>query len=163
MPEAAFTPVAIPREQELFFLLEKYDPFQGIATGIATSEQLDRDNEILDYAKSKPYFEAWSASVHKDSGGKSFGNVRLQHDDKKVAGRLNQIEFNDDAKMIRVEAKIVDPIAKELLQEGCLTGFSIGGRYVDKSTDKDGTVRYVADPCEISVVDRHFLKPYSNR
>ena len=144
-------------EFQKYFQLEKFDAFQGIATGIATSETKDRDNEILDYAKSKPYFEAWSDSVHKDSGGKSFGNVRLQHDDKKVAGRLNAIEFNDDAKMIRVEAKIVDPVAKELLETGCLTGFSIGGRYVDKSKDVDGTVRYVADPCEISVVDRPAL------
>jgi hypothetical protein len=155
--EAAFVPQAIPRDRELFFLLEKYDAFQGIASGIATAEQVDRENEILDYQKSKPFFESWSESVHKDSGGKSFGNVRLQHDDKKVAGRLNAIEFNDAAKMIRVEAKIVDPIAKELLETGCLTGFSIGGRYVDKVKQSDGVIRYVADPCEISVVDRPAL------
>lgn len=148
----------VPTNFKKFFLLEKYDAFQGIASGIATAEAVDRDKEILDYAKSKPYFEAWSDSVHKDSGGKSYGNLRFQHDDKKVAGKLNSIEFNDEAKLIRVEAKVVDPIAKDMLEQGCLTGFSIGGRYVDKSSpDKDGVVRYVADPCEISVVDRPAL------
>jgi len=148
---------AIVSDFQKFFLLEKYDPFQGIATGIATAETVDRDNEILDYVKSKPFFEAWSESVLKDSGGKSFGNLRLQHDDKKVAGKLNAIEFNDEAKMIRVEAKVIDPVAKELLHEGALTGFSIGGRYVNKVKQADGNTRYVADPCEISVVDRPAL------
>jgi hypothetical protein len=149
---------AVPTNFKKVFLLEKYDPFQGIATGTATAEAPDRDKEELVYDESKPFFQAWSDSVHKDSGGKSVGNVRRQHDDKIVAGKLNAIEFNDDAKMIRVEAKIVEPVTKDMLEQGCLTGFSIGGRYVKKyPANKDGIVRYVADPCEISVVDRPAL------
>ena len=140
-----------------FFILEKFDSFQGIATGIATAEIKDRDNEVLDYAKSKPHFMAWSESVQKDSEGKSLGNVRLQHKEDHIAGKLTDIQYDDDNKLVRVSAKIVDPLTKELLQEGCLTGFSIGGRYVDKKVMPDGSTRYVADPCEISVVDRPCL------
>lgn len=139
---------------QTFFLLEKYDPFQGICTGIATGQQVDRDQEILDYAKSKPFFEAWSDSVKKDSDGHSLGNVRLQHDEKKPVGKLTAMEFNDEAKLIRVSAKIVEPVAKDMLEQRVLTGFSIGGRYISKTPQTDGTTLYVADPCEISVVDR---------
>jgi len=143
--------------KELFFQLEKFNAFEGIATGIFTAQTVDRDRERLNYAKSKPYFEAWSASVKKDSGGKSLGNVRRQHDDKIVAGKLTNIEFLDDAQIIRGEAKIIEPVTKELLDEGALTGFSIGGRYVDKWMCDDGVTEYVADPVEISVVDRPAL------
>lgn len=146
---------AAPGHSTTFFRLEKYDPFEGIAYGVAAAEEPDRDKEILDYAGSKPYFQAWSDSVQKDSGGKSFGNVRFQHDDKRPVGHLVQpLEFDDARKQIRIAAKINEPQARNMLAEGDLTGFSIGGAYVQKTPLGNGFTRYVANPSEISVVDR---------
>jgi len=137
-----------------YFQLQKYDEFQGIASGIATAEKKDYDGETLLYNESKPYFQTWSDNCLKDSRGLNWGNIRLQHSDKDPVGKLNSpIVFDDAKKEIRVEAKIVDPVAKDLLREGVLTGFSIGGRYVKRNADGS----YVADPIEISVVDRPCL------
>jgi hypothetical protein len=70
---------------------------------------------------------------------------------------LNSIEFDDAAKIIRVEALIVDTNARDMLEPGVICGFSIGGRYIDKVKQADGIIRYTADLCEISVVDRPAL------
>jgi hypothetical protein len=140
--------------KEVFFQLEKLDPFQGIAAGVAAAEELDRDNEILDYASSKPLFQQWSDSQKAVSGGKSLGNVRLQHDPRRPVGRLIDLQFDDAKKQIRVVAKIEELEAKNLLQAGVLTGFSIGGAYAKRTPLPSGAVKYVAAPGEISVVDR---------
>jgi len=140
--------------KQLFVQMTKFDPFQGLITGVAAAEEIDHDGEVLDYLASKPYFQAWSASQKAASGGKSAGNVRLQHDAKTCVGKLISMDFDDANKRIRVSAKIIDPVAKTLLQEGVLTGFSIGGDYVSKTPMANGLVRYVAGPNEISVVDR---------
>ena len=138
----------------IFLQLQKYDPFLGIATGIAACEELDHDGEILDYAGSKPFFQKWSDSQFAASKGQSRGNVRLQHDAKKCVGKLTALTFDDPNKRIQVTAQIVDPVAKDLLSTGCLTGFSIGGDYVSRKTQLNGIVKYIAGPAEISVCDR---------
>jgi hypothetical protein len=139
--------------KKLFFQLGKVD-FQGMATGIAAAEEVDHDNEVLDYFGSKPYFQAWSDVQMAASKGKSKGNLRLQHDPKTCIGKLTDLTFDDANKCIRVSVKVVDPVAKELLREGVLTGFSIGGEYIKKTPMSNGTVRYIAGPSELSVVDK---------
>jgi hypothetical protein len=142
-------------QSSTYFRLMKFDPFSGIAIGVCAAAEPDRDNEIMDYEKSKPYFQEWSASVHKDSQGKSFGNIRFQHDDKRPVGLvIAPLEFDDARKQIRVQARVIEPEARRLLETGALTGFSIGGAYVSKTPRPDGLTSYVANPCEISVVDR---------
>jgi len=146
------------RVTQTFFRLTKIDPFTGLCSGICTAEEVDRDNEILDYNKSKPYFVSWSNSVYKDSKGRSYGNVRFMHNDQRPVGILvAPLSFDDAAKTISVTARIVEPEAKDMLAAGILTGFSIGGQYVAKTPRADGTVAYVANPSELSVVDRPCL------
>jgi hypothetical protein len=138
-----------------FYQLTKFDEILGVATGIAAAEEVDGDNEIMDYQGSKPYFQKWSASQLAASQGKSKGNVRQQHDPKRVVGKLTAINFDDDNKQIQVTAQIDDPVAKQMLASGTLTGFSVGGDYVSRSRPTaNGVVRYVASPAELSVVDR---------
>lgn len=139
---------------ELFARLSKFDEYQGIATGIAAAEELDHDREIMDYAGSKPYFQQWSTTQKAMTSGRSLGNVRLQHDASKVAGKLLALDFDDANKRIIVQAQIVDPVAKELLRTGCLSGFSIGGDYGKRTPMGNGVEKYIAIPSEISVVDR---------
>lgn len=137
-----------------FAQLLKFDPIQGIAIGVASSETPDADGEVMNYAASKPYIQRWSQSQFAASNGKSYGNIRLQHDPKRVAGILQAIAFDDARKQVHVKALIVDENAKNLLASGALTGFSIGGSYVSKTPLPNGLTSYVADPAEISVVDR---------
>jgi hypothetical protein len=137
---------------QLFMRLSKIDEEQRLVYGIATSETPDRENEVLDYEGSKPLFRAWSESVQKDSQGASLGNVREMHNLSAV-GTLAEIQFNDTAKQVEVCAKITDDNAWKKVLSRTYTGFSVGGKYA--KTWQDGKLtRYVADPVEISLVDR---------
>jgi len=138
---------------KLFVPLVKVDEEKRLVYGVAASETPDRANEILDYEGSKPYFQAWSESVRKDSQGKSAGNVREMHTLSAV-GMLQEIQFNDAAKKIEVAAKIVDADAWAKCKAGVYCGFSIGGKYVDVRKESNGLTRYIADPSEVSLVDR---------
>jgi len=136
----------------LFFQLSKIDEDKRMVFGCAAAEEPDRQNEILDYVQSKPFFQKWSESVRKDSQGKSAGNVREMHTLSAV-GTLDQIQFDDAAKKIEVAAKIVDNDAWAKCKAGVYCGFSIGGKYA-KTWQDGGLTRYVADPSEVSLVDR---------
>jgi hypothetical protein len=138
---------------QLFMRLQKIDEEQRLVYGVATSEVPDRDDEILDYEASKPYFQAWSDSVHKDSGGASRGNVREMHQNI-ACGKLEQIAFDDRKKEISVCAKITDDAAWKKVLSRTYTGFSVGGRYVSTTPTSGGLTRFVANPSEISLVDR---------
>lgn len=137
--------------KRLFVPITKVDVKQRLVYGAAAVEEVDKAKEIFDYDSSKPLFEAWSAEAHKFSNGKSYGNVRAMHG-KVAAGRLDQITFNDDDKIIEVAAKIVDDNEWEKVEEGVYTGFSIGGSYEKRWKDGDCT-RYTAAPAEVSIVD----------
>lgn len=142
---------------KLFAQLTKVDEEKRLVYGIAAAEVPDHAGEIMDYEGSKPYFAKWSDGVAKDTDGKSLGNVRAMHG-KVAAGKLVGIEFDDTSKSIPVCAKVVDDGEWKKVLEGVYTGFSIGGDYVgQKKVEKiDGkeVKRYVANPTEISLVDR---------
>jgi hypothetical protein len=69
------------------------------------------------------------------------------------AGITKSITFDDVAKAIEVEAKIVDDNEWNKTLAGCYTGFSIGGSYARKWKGEDGVQRYTACPLEYSLVD----------
>ena len=70
-----------------------------------------------------------------------------------AVGTLEQIQFDDAAKKIEVAAKVIDDDAWKKCKSGVYCGFSIGGRYA--KTWQDGSLtRYIADPSEVSLVDR---------
>lgn len=140
------------KKLKMFVPLTKIDEEQRLVYGIATCEKKDRSGEICDYETSKPFYEKWSGEVAKASGGKSLGNVRAMHS-KVAAGKLTQVVFNDDAKQIEVCAKVIDDAEWNKVKEGVYTGFSHGGSYEKVWKDADGTVRYTANPVELSLVD----------
>lgn len=142
--------------QPIFARIYKVDEETRTVTGRAAQEVVDRDNELFDYASSKPEFMKWSAEVSADTGGKSLGNVRSMHGNI-AAGKLTDIQFLDVEKAIDISAKIVDTNEWEKVLEGVHTGFSIGGRYARKWAEPiNGKMiqRYTAVPSEISIVDR---------
>jgi hypothetical protein len=141
-------------EFNLFIPLTKADAKRRLVYGVVTAEAPDRGNEICDYATTKPYYQKWSAEFLKASGGKSLGNLRAMHG-KVAAGRLEAINFNDDARQIEICAKIVDDAEWRKVEAGVYTGFSQGGGYVRRWPDANdpSLTRYTANPSEISLVD----------
>jgi|SRR5882724_2563328 len=142
--------------QPIFARIYKVDEATRTVYGRAAQEVVDRDNELFDYASSKPEFQKWSAEVFADTQGKSHGNVRSMHGNI-AAGKLTEIDFLDNEKAIDVAAKIVDNNEWDKVMEGVHTGFSIGGRYARKWSEPINgkmVTRYTAVPSEISIVDR---------
>jgi ribosome-binding protein aMBF1 (putative translation factor) len=138
----------------IFVPIQKIDVENRLVSGIAAEEAPDKTGEIMDYASSKPHFEAWSGGIEKASGGKSKGNVRAMHG-KVAAGKLTAMEFDDPNLQIPVVAKIVDDQEWDKTLEGVYTGFSIGGEKgrVWKDPENPALQRYTAIPNEISIVD----------
>lgn len=141
----------------MFAQIRKVDEQKRLVFGRLAEEKVDKADEIMDYASSKPHFQKWSEDVAKDTGGQSMGNLRAMHG-KVAAGKFIAVDFNDAEKAIDVCAKVVDDNEWKKVLEGVYTGFSIGGSYVgDKKVEKaDGrdVTRYTAKPTEGSLVDR---------
>lgn len=138
----------------IFVPINKIDEEQRLVYGQVAAEVMDNSGEMFDYEGSKDYFAKWSDNAYETSGGKSYGNVRVMHT-AKVAGIVSSpLGFNDDAKTIEACAKVIDDAEWEMVKAGGYTGFSMGGRYVSRATKSDGVKTYIADPCEISLVDK---------
>lgn len=139
----------------VFVPLTKVDEEQRLVYGTITEEILDKSEEMMDYETSKPHFEKWSGDIHAASGGLSKGNLRVMHG-LTVAGKLTELEFNDEDKSIEVCSKVVDDGEWNKVLEGCYTGFSVGGKYGKKWNEViDGNTikKYTAIPNEVSLVD----------
>lgn len=137
----------------MFIPIAKIDEEKRLIYGTMTAEAVDRAGEILDYAASKPHFQKWSDTQNKASRGLSKGNLRVMHD-KKVAGKLTELVFNDDVKNIGYVAKVTDDNEWEKVLDGSYTGVSIGGKYASRVWDSVVKAhRYVAMPGELSLVD----------
>jgi hypothetical protein len=141
-----------------FAPLLKADAAQRLVWGTIAAEQPDKSNEIMDYATAKPEFEKWSADIAKATGGKSLGNVRLMHK-KDAVGKVVEMIYDDLAKRIDVCVKVVDDAAWKMIEEGVLSGFSIGGGYLKKWADKTNAAlkRYTPVLSEVSLVDNPCL------
>ncbi|PNG25505.1 hypothetical protein [Methylocella silvestris] len=136
----------------MFIPITKVDAAQRLVYGLATAEAEDRAGEICDYASTEPFYEKWSAAIAAATGGKSLGNLRAMHGPV-AAGKVMQINFNDEEKQIEICAKVIDDAEWNKVAEGVYTGFSQGGAYAQRWTDDQGLTRYAADPNEISLVD----------
>jgi len=137
----------------VFVPLTKVDEEQRLVYGVITEEVQDKAGETMDYETSKANFEKWSGDIEKASNGLSKGNVRVMHQ-LKVGGKLTDISFNDEDKSIEVCAKVTDDAEWNNVLEGCYTGFSVGGSYGKKWTEKTtGLKKYTAVPNEVSLVD----------
>lgn len=139
----------------VFLPITKVDAVNRTVYGKFTEEFGDRSGEIMDYTTSKPLFMKWSEDMYGASGGKNFGNIRAMH--KNVAAGLvcQPLDFDDNGRAIGGLARIVDDDEWRKVEEGVYTGFSVGGRYVKRWTDRDNPrlIRYTAEPSEVSLVD----------
>jgi len=138
-------------EARLFIPITKIDIEKRQIYGTITEEAVDRSGEVFDYKTSKPYYEKWSNEISEATQGKSVGNLRAMHQ-LKVAGKLVQLDMNDQERRISCVAEVVDDDEWRLCLAGAYTGFSHGGRYVARWADGDVT-RYTINPIETSLVD----------
>lgn len=122
--------------------------------GVAIAEERDNVNEIFDYATSKPYIENWSAAFAAQTGGKSLGNLRAMHQGIS-AGKVTELNFDDEAKAVHVSALVVDDGEWKKVLAGVYTGFSFGGRAIRRwDDDQLNAVRYTLQPTELSLADK---------
>lgn len=142
---------------KLFIPIAKVDAAKRLVYGVVTAEVEDSIGEICDYASTKPFYENWSSDFARVTGGKSLGNLRSMHHAGVASGKLTAIEYNDDTKQIEICAKVVDDAEWLKVETGVYTGFSQGGRYVQRWIDQAGKSRYTADPSEVSLVDKPCL------
>lgn len=107
--------------------ISKVDEEQRMVYGIATTEQLDKQNEIVDYEASKRAFSSW------------VGNIREMHKPDSAVGKAIDIQYDDDKKQVMIGAYISKSPDGESawtkIKENILTGFSIGGK-VFKTTEE---------------------------
>lgn len=120
--------------------------------GVATSEAVDSDDEVIDYESAKAAFSEWK------------GNIREQHDPKKAVGKAVEIVADDESKQIIVKAFISKGAqdTQDKIADGTLSCFSIGGRVAkrikEKATKSDGSTAdvtrlFIKRISETSVVD----------
>lgn len=130
--------------------------------GLVTAEQLDRDNEICDYVKTKPFYEKTVEEMLKATsveGMESSIMPLLEMHQLHAVGKGISINFDDEKKTIRMGFEVVEAAAIQKVKKGVLPCFSQGGAYVDRYPDPErkGVMRYVADPGEVSLVHRGSL------
>jgi len=159
------------REFQKFFKLAIVDAQSHRAWGIATSEAVDKAGELCDYRDTKPEYQAWSQEAFDSTtraGQKpSLGNVRLQHG-LEIAGKATKLEYRDEDREIWLESEPL-PTIWPLLENGNVTGYSQGGKYLYRrcnvcrteifdgsycpKCEKVQIIRYSARPSEVSYVD----------
>ena len=111
--------------------------------GLATDDTLDLDQQICDPKWLKSAMPAWM----------EIGNIREMHGSKAV-GKATEMEQTGTGFV--VTAKVVDPQAAMMVEEGIYTGFSIGikGASVVKDDKAPGGRIVDGSIVEISLVDR---------
>jgi hypothetical protein len=138
-----------------FVPLYKADAATQTIWARAAVEEPDKAREIMDYATARPQFETWSNGFMNATLGKSLGNIRAMHNPRHLAGKVQEIVYDDGAKSVDICMKILDPVDWRKVEEGGYTGVSIGGGYVKKWPDPmlKGFTRYTPRIGEISLVD----------
>jgi len=142
-----------------FVPFAKVDAAKREVWGIVTAQVPDKEREVCDYAKTKPYYEALIAEMSKATDGRNFMPLRYMHQNEAV-GKGIGFDFRDSDKEIFMGFKVVDDECWKLVDEGVLTGFSHGGDFVGPlvpDPDFEGCMRYVASPAEVSLVDNPCL------
>lgn len=145
----------MPELFQLFMPLRKADEAKKLVWARAAVEMPDKSNEIMDYETAKPEFQTWSGRYADVTMGKSLGNVRAMHNRQHLAGKVQEIVYNDEEKAVDVCIKVLDPVDWHKIEEGGYTGISMGGGYVNRWADTllKGHTRYTPRIQEISFVD----------
>jgi hypothetical protein len=141
----------MPEQLTAFIPFTKFDEEQRLVYGVATSEDLDSQGDILDWEGTKLALADYA----------QWGNVREMHEPSAV-GKAVQININEATKQIEMISKVVDDAAWGKVKESVYKGYSIGGTARETATemakvgDAEKEVRRILkwDWMETSLVDR---------
>jgi len=122
---------------KLFANITKRDDEQRMVWGVASTEALDSQGEVVKLDAIKG---AWDDYM-------KFANIREMHQPSAV-GKCREFEFTDSE--IRIGVHVVDDAAWAKVVNEVYTGFSIGGKALNKA---DGVITQLR-LSEISLVDR---------
>lgn len=150
---------SMPKTFKKFIPFVKVDSVRREVWGVVTAELPDKDDEVCDYEKSKPYYQAVIAEMSKATNGENFFPLREMHG-LSAAGKCIGFDFRDQDREIYMGFKVVDDDAWKKVDERVYTGFSQGGRIVGSMVEDPvfkGCMRYTANPSEVSLVDNPCL------
>lgn len=117
----------------ILFPMQKVDQKKRIVTGIATANNVDLANDVIEFEASLDAFANW------------VGNIREMHDPKKAVGTM--IDYRPTS--IMYNGKMYDAIEVDIyiskgaedtwqkILDGTLKGFSIGGKALEKKNMYD--------------------------
>lgn len=110
-----------PTEFRLSMPFVKVNDDERTVEGFATTEDIDKQGELVDYGASKEAFKDWT------------GNIREMHEAKAV-GKAVEWKPDDDKRGVYVKAYISKGAQDtwEKIKDGTLKAFSIGGQTVNK-------------------------------
>ena len=152
---------AMTGEFRKFVPFAKVDAAKREVWGIVTAEVPDKEDEVCDYVKSKPYYEEVIAEMSKATDGENFMPLRQMHSTNlPVAGKSIGYEFRDHDREIFMGFKVTEDKAWKNVEDKVYTGFSHGGVKIGEMVPDPvykGCFRYVAKPSEVSLVDNPCL------
>jgi phage head maturation protease len=125
---------------KIYLPIAKIDAAQRLVYGYASTEARDDQGEVVRR-------EALQAAL---GDYMKFGNIREMHQLSAV-GKAQNAEI--DEKGLYLGAKVVDPLAWEKVVEGVYSGFSIGGKVLEREAGDYKTISKLRLD-EISLVDR---------
>lgn len=131
--------------------------------GVSDTGLPNRRGMLLDYETSRPHIVAFVKEFEDRTGGASKGPLRIMHDEdaSAAAGKIVNLDLNDDDKTIPVRVHVVDEVAKTKVSASVLNAFSwfwrsVGAPWKDAElTAKHGKpiYRFTGRPVELSLVD----------
>lgn len=133
----------------IFVPFKKSDNDQHIVEGVASSEELDSQGEVVKYNAIKKALPNYLGELDQTTGKHKFGSIREMHQWSAV-GKTVGTYLDDMAKQLIITAKIIDKTAWEKVKEGVYSGFSIGGKVIKRIGNNIEALTLN----EISLVDR---------
>ena len=107
-----------------FIPFGKSDKDERIVEGVATSEALDSQGEIIKYDAIKDALPNYLGDFDDATGRYKFGNIREMHQHSAV-GKTIGTKLDDTKKQLTIAAKVIDDNAWKKVKEGVYAGFSI--------------------------------------
>lgn len=110
------------------FGFTKIDKEKRTVTGVATADNIDLEDDIIDYAGSKEAFKTWVGNIREMHGTKAVGKAVSS---KEVVVRDEQGNTYNGFEVTSYISKGAQDTWEKIL-DGTLAGYSIGGRVLEK-------------------------------
>lgn len=131
------------------FNVSKANDEERIVEGVASSEALDSQGEVIKFEAIKKALPRYLGDYSHENGRFTFGNIREMHQPSAV-GKTIRATLDEVGKRLIITAKVIDDGAWKKVKEGVYAGFSIGGAAIQRIGNQISELSL----SEISLVDR---------